>query len=419
MADASAIDTLTGEALAATVTTDSEVADASARVEEETALGDAPTSDGCEGMAPTLLMGPRGDDGAPGAKGDRGERGERGHMGLRGHRGEQGRPGLAGERGADGRVVNDWHRAWRSGEEYPRGAIVSHKGSSWIAPEATSTEPGGTGGGWDMFAARGRDGVALAGGGASTSNSSTTTTGQTVITITRAERATDANGTIQAGVFAERQRIASVKYAAVDPNTDSVYAPTPNFSLTSEGQSALHVDAAPLYGINANEWNDATIGEEYLEAGESLVLELASFPNRPNETERHIVQIPDGETLRLAFRAPSSGWRLASVRAHFASEADTGTLDIVKANSGTDPAEGTSMLDAPIDLTGAAFTSTPGTPDDTGEAPPSHIANGQLAWIVLSSITGSLEGLSVDLTFAAATGPLGVTVQITLEEAES
>lgn len=133
------------------------------------------------------LPGERGADGLPGERGADGEAGPQGPAGATGERGE---PGPAGERGADGapgrdgitreefdravaeaeargeergarltlvRTFADVDRGvWKPGQ-YQRGDLVTYNGSSWLASEDTSAQPG-TAPVWRLLAQRGRDG---------------------------------------------------------------------------------------------------------------------------------------------------------------------------------------------------------------------------------------------------------------------
>lgn len=132
-----------------------------------------------------IPAGPQGEPGLPGPagpQGPQGETGERGEPGTPGERGERGDAGPQGERGADGiatreelemlvrsaveerhaevvvRSLADLDRGtWRAGETYERSHLATWNGSTWMAVQNTTSQPG-TDATWRIFAKAGRDG---------------------------------------------------------------------------------------------------------------------------------------------------------------------------------------------------------------------------------------------------------------------
>ena len=103
----------------------------------------------------------------------RGEKGERGELGLTGEQGTQGNRGASGaegQRGTDGEPGLTWRGMWSRVTSYAPGDCVESEGSSYVAtaPSKGQHPPGG---GWDLLAKKGEDGIAgmwvSGGGGAS------------------------------------------------------------------------------------------------------------------------------------------------------------------------------------------------------------------------------------------------------------
>jgi hypothetical protein len=114
---------------------------------------------------PDHLRGPKGEQGDKGDQGDEGIRGPQGDF-VRGDPGPEGPPGPKGPKGLN------WRGPWKS-QKYAADDAVEYLGSSWVATKATRSRP--PGGGWDLLAQRGFDGMDRGGGGSGTGTGSALT----------------------------------------------------------------------------------------------------------------------------------------------------------------------------------------------------------------------------------------------------
>lgn len=89
------------------------------------------------------------------AKAVNGVNGLDGRVGPQGPPGPRGAEGLKGEPGAAGLV---WQGAYRTGQQYEIGDVVSYDGGSYVCV-AQTTQPPVTGNGWQVLADRGKVGM--------------------------------------------------------------------------------------------------------------------------------------------------------------------------------------------------------------------------------------------------------------------